>query len=350
MPYVMTVRGPISPEQLGVTICHTHLLASLQFMFRPRAEASKAALGDRPITMDLLGRLRRDPSLVKDNLILGDVDVAIEEVMAFKKNGGQSIVEVSPAGIGRDPIGLRQIANATGLNIICPTGWYMALSHPPLVKEKSIDQLADIMVKELTEGIGKTGIRAGMIGELAMSGRGPADPFQKEEEKVLRAAARAQARTGVALTVHPNYLGRHWDTYIDILVEEGANVEKCYMSHMEMYCPDVEYQQSILARGVHISYDQFGHEEYMDAIAPGVGFPPDRLRVDGLVALVKAGHANRIVLSNECAFKLSYRRYGGHGYGHLMENIVPELKHRGVSEAQLHTMLVENPARLLAVE
>lgn len=183
-----------------------------------------------------------------------------------------------------------------------------------------------------------------------MSGRGPAEPFHKDEAKVLRAAARAQARTGVALTVHPNYLGRHWDTYIDILVAEGANLDKCYMSHMAMSCPDVEYQKSILARGVHVSYDQFGHEERMDSIAPGVGFPPDRMWVDGLVALLQAGYANRIVLSNECAFKLGYRRYGGHGYGHLLMNIVPELKYRGVSDAQLHAMLVENPARLLAVE
>ena len=88
----------------------------------------------------------------------------------------------------------------------------------------------------------------------------------------------------------------------------------------------------------------------MEGVAPGVGFPPDRLRVDGIVGLVKAGFANRIVLSNECAFKLGYRRYGGHGYGHILLNIVPELKYRGVGDAQLHAMLVENPARLLAVE
>lgn len=171
-----------------------------------------------------------------------------------------------------------------------------------------------------------------------------------DEEKVLRAAARAQARTGAALTIHPNAPGRHWDGYLDIIEAEGANLAKVYLSHMEMYMPDVDYQVRLLARGVSLGYDQFGHEEYFDNVVPGVGFPPDRLRVDGIVELCRQGFADRLVLANEIAFKMGYRSCGGFGYGHLLQSIVPELRFRGVTDEQLQAMLVDNPARLLAIE
>lgn len=350
MSHVMTVRGRISPEQLGVTMCHTHLLINLMCWFQPPKEASKVALAELKFSLENLGRIRRDAMAVKDNLIIGDIDEAIAEVREYQKNGGQTIVEVTMPGIGRDPIGMRQISCATGLHVVCGTGWYAASSHPAIVREKSADELAAIMVTEIKEGIGKTGIRAGVIGEIAMSGRNSREPFFPDEEKVLRAAARAQARTGAALTVHPNPAGRHWQTYLDILEEEGANLGKCYLSHMELFWPDLEYHKAVLARGVYVSYDQFGHEEYFDSLAPGVGFPPDRHRVDGIVALCKEGYANRIVLANEVAYKMAYRRCGGHGYGHLLATILPELRFRGVGDDQIHAMLVENPARLLAME
>lgn len=350
MPHVMTVRGPISPEELGITMCHTHLLCNLAPLLPPAAEASRIALADLQFSLENLGRIRRNALAVRANLILGDVDEAIAEAMEYPKNGGRTIVEVTLPGIGRDPVGLRQISYATGLHVVSGTGWYVAASHPPIVKQKSTDELAAIMVKEIAEGIGSTGIRAGVIGEIAMGRSFTGEPFVPDEEKVLRAAARAQARTGVALTIHPNLIGKFWDTYIDIVEEEGANPSKCYLSHMEAYMPDVEYQKQLLARGVYISYDQFGHEERNDAIAPGIGFVPDRMRVDGIVELCKQGYADRIVLANEAAFRTCYLRGGGFGYGHLLQNIVPELRYRGVTDAQIHTMLVENPARLLAVE
>jgi phosphotriesterase-related protein len=345
MSTVMTVRGPIAIEDMGITMNHVHVLINLMCWFQEPLEASRMFLSNLPVTMDILGDIRRDIFINKDNMILGDIDLAIQEVMEFKKLGGSTLVEVTPQGIGRDPVGLRKISEITGLNIICSTGWYVAFSHPPLIKQASIDDLYNIMLQELTEGIDRTGIKAGFIGEIAMSGT-PDRPFEDDEEKVLRAAARASAKTGVPVTVHPNFFGKHVDTYIDVLLSEGARKEKIFISHMEMYPEDLDYQKAILDRGVSISYDQFGFECYMDSMAPGAGLPADRERVNNLVSLIQAGYEKQLLISNECCFKVLYKRYGGYGYGHILEHIVPELIYKGIPEEKVRTILVDNPKRL----
>jgi phosphotriesterase-related protein len=347
MTEIMTVRGPVSLEDMGISMTHIHVLSNLMCWFQEPMEASKVFLSNLPLSMEMLGDIRRDIFINKDNMVLGDIDLAIQEVMEYKRLGGSTLVEVTPPGIGRDPRGLRKISESTGLNIVCCTGWYTAFSHPPMIKDLSVEGLYSIMVKELTEGIDGTGIRAGFIGELAMSGT-PENPFEKNEEKVLRAAARASAQTGTPLTVHPNFLGKHVDTYIDLLLSEGARKDKIFISHMEMYPDDLDYQKSILDRGVSISYDQFGFECYMDSMAPGEGLPSDRERVKNLVSLIQSGYEKQLLVSNECCFKILYKKYGGYGYGHILQHIVPELRHKGVGEAQIKTILVDNPRRLFS--
>jgi phosphotriesterase-related protein len=348
----MTVRGPISPEDLGITMCHVHVLSELKVaeQAKPPAKMTQEELDllRHPVTTEMLGMIRRHVNDVcaLDNNLLGDIDLAIAELNAYKKAGGSSIVETSVVGLKRDPAGLKKISEATGLNIICGTGWYIGPSHPPMTKEASIEQLAAIMVRELTEGIDGLGIRAGFI-KAGLSGPNPEVPFQGAEEKVLRACARAQAATGAVMTMHPcHHYGRarHLHTYIDILEAEGANLEKVYMSHMEFWHDDIEYQKSLLDRGITLSYDQFGCEEY---VRPGWSKAPDSSRVTAVGTLVKMGYASQIVLANEIVSKFRLRKYGGLGYSHLLDNIVPDFKAFGLNDQQLHTMLVENPRRLL---
>ncbi len=350
MSSVMTVRGPISADELGITMCHVHLLIELgvaeQKILLPEMTASEKALYDKPVTIDILGKIRRNYYCVKDDLILGDVNVAIEELLHYKGMGGGSVVEAGVIGIRRDPLGLKQISNVTGIHVICSTGWYIGASHPAYVKQKSRDELCHFMVQEIQNGIGNTGIRAGLI-KVALSGPTPDVPFTGDEEKTLRAAARAQSQTGAALTIHPcHHMGRarHWDTYLKILQDEGANLEKVYLSHMEFYAADTDYQQKLLDRGVTAAYDQFGFEEY---VKPGVRKPSDHERVHGVVRLVEAGYVKQIVLSNEVVSKSHLKKYGGYGYSHVLENIVPDLKYCGVTQEQLNTMLIDNPRRLL---
>lgn len=345
MPDVMTVRGPIAPEALGITMCHTHVLSDGRCLLAMPEEASRQALADAPLTMQNLGAVRRDALANKDNLVHGDVDAAVRELTRFKMMGGSSVVETSPRGFGRDPVGLFKVSNATGLNIICSTGFYVGASHPPVVAQSSESELRALMVNELTKGIGTTGIRAGVI-KIAM-GTSWGRPFaDANEEKAFRAAVQAHAETGAAIEIHPArpYTTRHWDTYFDIIEKAGGRLEKVMALHMEFFARDIDYQKSLLDRGVTVSYDQFGGEEYFTSRDDA--YPPDRLRVDAVCALVEAGHAAKVVLSNEVAWKCNYTEYGGHGYGHILENILPEFRSKGMKEADIRTMLVENPKRM----
>ena len=351
MAQVVTVNGPISPDALGKTMCHVHLLSHLTVAEQKADDAvistTDYVLRDKPVTMELLGLIWRHQFEVcsNDNNLLGDVGEAVSEVMFFKRRGGGSLVEATPIGIKRDPAGLREIASATGVNIICVTGWYISASHPAFVQQAGVDELCNYMVCELTQGIGTTGIRAGVI-KTALSGKIDV-PFTGSEEKVLRDAAHAQAQTGAAMTLHPcHHYGRakHYHTYLDIIKEEGGNLEKCYLSHIEFWAADFDYQESLLDRGATLAFDQFGSEEYA---RPGWPKPSDKERVEAVVRLLKAGYADKVMLSNEVVIKSRLRRYGGYGYAHVLENIVLDLKYHGVTEEQIHSMLVRNPQRLL---
>jgi phosphotriesterase-related protein len=167
---------------------------------------------------------------------------------------------------------------------------------------------------------------------------------------VLRAAARAQRATGVSRTGHPNFLGDHRDTYIDILEKEGADLGKCYMSHLGLY-PNVGVPTRILKRGVgFVSYDHFGHEELFESsMGPGRGFSTDKEEVRVVQGLLDAGYADRILLCAAVAMKTCYQHYGGWGYSHVYDNSIPWLKSLGAAGSAIAQMMVDNPRRLHAL-
>lgn len=349
MATLNTVLGPIDAGQIGGTMSHVHLTINILCWHQTPDSGVLRGLSESKITLQNLGLVRRNAMLFKDNLVQDDLDLAMREAEQYKLAGGQTLIDVDLPGMGRDPLAQQKIARATGLNIVASTGWYIQASHPPEIADKSVEELAEIMVKEITVGIGSTGVKAGNIGEIAMSGP-PHEPFRPVEEKVLRAAARAQKATGLSLTVHPNFPRDHWDTYIDILEKEGADLGKCYMSHLGLY-PNAEVPKRLLKRGVgFVSYDQLGHEELFESAAgPGHGFSTDKEEVRVIMELLGAGYADRLLLCTEVAMKTCYKHYGGWGYSHVFDNILPWLKSLGATEAQIQTMMVENPRRLHAV-
>ena len=349
MATLNTVLGPIDADQIGGTMSHVHLTIDIMCWHQPPDSGVLRGLSERKITMQNLGQVRRNAMLFKDNLVQDDLDLAVQEAAEYQFAGGQTLIDVDLPGMGRDPAALQKIARATGLNIVASTGWYVQFSHPPEIAAKSIEELTDIMVKEITVGIGNTGIKAGNIGEIAMSGA-PHEACQPGEEKVLRASARAQKATGVSLTVHPNFPADHWDTYIDILEKEGADLGKCYMSHLGLF-PNAAVPKHILNRGVgFVSYDHFGHEELFESSGgPGFGFSTDKEEVRVVRELLDAGFAERVLLCAEVAMKTCYKAYGGWGYSHVYDNIIPWLKSLGASDADVQTMMVANARRLHAV-
>jgi phosphotriesterase-related protein len=251
---VMTVLGPIPVEELGVTLTHEHILSDVGCNGPEPHEASRKHLFHHPLTIDILGEVRALPQSNRDNQRLTDIGLLTSEVAQFAHAGGRSIVEVTPEGIGRDVAGLQQISHRTGVNIIASAGYYIELSHPPRLRSMSIDDIADEIVRDVTEGVPGTGVRAGSLGEIGID-----MDFTAQEEKGLRAACRASARTQVPLTIHtPGGSVRSHEyrrRILDIAEEEGADIRHTIVEHVYIRPSDFDSQLEIAARGAFLGYD-----------------------------------------------------------------------------------------------
>lgn len=348
---IVTVLGEIAPEALGPTIMHEHLFIDLSTTFTPVADPDLARFREMPVGPEMIELLHQWPfSLTVDNGRLLDEKVAVEELAQFMNAGGSALVDCTLEGIGRDPLAVRRVAEATGLHVIQGTGYYVELTHPAHVRSATVEQLAAHFVRELRDGIGETGVRAGIIGEIGVSGINPATRkiegvITSEEEKVLRAAGAASIETGAAVTVHLDPRSTGADRVIDILEEEGVDPTRMIMGHMDAN-PNVEYHLRVADRGVFVEYDHFGREYYAGHM--NQPYTKDARRVELLLELLRRGFERQLLLSQDVCAKIDLERFGGNGYGHVLKRIVPLLRGEGVGEDALDAMLVENPRRALA--
>ena len=353
MNMIQTVTGPINPDELGIVSLHEHVYSGGgPALDMDGEDQSDFPYWDLPITIDILGALRHGAPN-RQNMSLDDEGIAAEELGHFAAHGGTTVVDNTGVGLNRDPVALQRIAEATGVNIITTTGFYKQAMHPPWVAKMTADQVADLMVSEIEEGIDGTGIRAGSIGECACSEE-PL-PYHPEEEKILRAACRAQIRTGVGFTIHPSIfdavrggIATVGEAYVDLLEEEGADLDSFYLSHCDLSLDHLDYHRRLLDRGITISYDTFGYEGMnMPAFLGGCRMPGDIERVNAIAVLCHEGYDRQIVMAQDVGVRMLWKRYGGSGYSLVLEWAVPLLRERGVTESQIHNMLVENPKRIL---
>jgi phosphotriesterase-related protein len=350
---IMTTLGPIDAALAGVTLMHEHLLIDVSYKWQRPTEVTLRALAEQPITLANLGYLRRNIGAIKANLRLDDVDTAAAEAMAFKREGGGTIVDVSTVGIGRDPRALRAIALQAGINVVTCTGFYLQRSHPPAVAAASVEQLAGEMIAEIQQGIGDTAIRPGIIGEIGLgepmyAAGHTGDEMHPDEAKVLRAAGWAQQATGLPITLHiynyrPNRLAH---LALDVLEHEGVNLARVVVGHLDNRI-DVEYAASVMDRGAYAEFDTFGIEASLDATLSE--YPRDTERIRALVELISRGYVEQLLVSHDVCTKMQLAAYGGWGYGHLSRHIEPRLRKAGVSDDQLTTIRISNPRRLLDV-
>ncbi len=334
MSEVQTVLGPIAPSEMGITLMHEHLLLDATPWFQEPEEASRRALAHRPVSMEMLGALRNDPFLVRDNCELTDEGAATEEVTLFRLAGGRTVVDPTCRGIGRDPRALQRISRATGLHVVMGAGYYLQPAHPAHVREMSVEDVASEIEADVRDGI--DGVRAGIIGEIGVS-----KDFTREEEKVLRGAARAQARTGVTLEVHLQGWERHGGRVLDVVAEEGGDLGRTVLCHMNPSGEDLEYQAMLARRGAWLEYDMIGMDYYYaDQEAQS---PSDEENARAIRRLLDAGFLGQILISQDVFIKIQLVRYGGTGYSHILEHFVPRLHRHGFTEDEIGKLLVENP-------
>jgi phosphotriesterase-related protein len=345
---VMTVTGPVAAANLGVTLMHEHLLLDIDWPGLWPDASAWPDLVDVPVGIETLGVLRRDPFALRDNARLDDVGLAVEEAARFRAAGGRTIVEVTSTGIHPDPAGLREIARATGLNVVAGCGWYVGPSHPAELAAADPGALARRLVADLTEGIGDSGVRAGVIGEV-----GTFNPIRPTERTSLLAAARAHRETGAAISVHLSSRdGGNVRQVVELLSSEGVDPRRVALGHIDLGI-DQEDRYFAVDNGYNVQFDTFGHEHYY-SVHPGAYAyiwrdPRDFERVAWIEDLVRRGYVEHVLLSQDICVKTMLRRYGGFGYDHLLTNVVPMMRERStITDGQIQVMLAANPARVLA--
>jgi phosphotriesterase-related protein len=338
---VHTVKGLLAPSELGKTMTHEHLLWDQIVWWKgDPEELSLREFIHQPISMESLGQIYYHPHLHLDNIQQFSVDLAISEALYFKKAGGSTLVDVTSRGLGRDPAALLAISEMTGLNILMGSGYYVSSLRPPEMLGWSKEQLAELIIREFADGVGDTGICPGVIGEISIS-----DLNNTDEVKGIQAGAIAQRQTGAPLYIHPLIFETRGEAIIDILGKEGTDLSKVVLCHCDPTLEDTAYHGRLAKRGVYIEYDQFGLEFY---VADSIFLPRDIERIRAIRRQIELGNLSQILISQDVAFKTSLVKYGGWGYAHILRDLVPIMKRAGFTEEELHAILVENPARLLA--
>jgi phosphotriesterase-related protein len=255
------------------------------------------------------------------------------------------VVDVTSIGIGRDPRALAQVSRATGVNVVMGASWYVEANWPPeaRIPERSEEDIRDEIVRDLTEGVGDTGIRAGIIGEVGCSW-----PMTAGERKVLRASAAAQWLTGSALSVHPGRACNAPMEIVEVLRDAGADLSRTILCHIDRTIADRARLKALAETGCVLEYDLFGMENSYYAWDLPVDMPNDAGRIGRIMWLIAEGHLDQITISHDTCFRHLLVRYGGAGYGHIPANVMPLMRRKGMTPRQIARILVETPARLLA--
>ncbi len=261
---------------------------------------------------------------------LDETEKTIREFNGLHERGVGMIVDVTNRGMGRDVNTVCRVAQQTGVTILHSTGYYKEPFLPAEVYDHTEEQLAQMMVEELTTGIEDTGVKASVIGEIGTS----KERIEPAEEKIFRASCRAQLQTGVPIVTHTT-LGLLGLEQVALFQQMGVDLSRVVLSHIDL-SGDVEYMKRLLDKGVNIAFDTVGKNNYQ----------PDEQRAKWLVALCEAGYAGQIVMSMDITRKSHFKENGGLGYAYLLDTFVPMLRRAGIRDAALHQLLCETPARI----
>jgi len=308
MAAINGVRGPIDSGTLGFTLMHEHVLV-----------ANWAMRQAFPDWIDRAAVIAR----------------AVEEARAAKARGIRTLVDLTPINLGRDIRVIHEVAEQADIQIIAATGFYW--TEEPWLQGWEPAALADLLIRDVTEGIQGTTIKAGII-KAATDHLG----VTELNRKLLQIAARVHRATGVPISTHTAVQERTGLAQQDIFAEAGVDLSRVVIGH----CGDTEdiaLLEEILRRGSFIGMDRFG----LDLILPM------EKRVSVIAELCRRGWVDRLVLSHDACCHIDWfpaaeiRRLAPRwSFRHIPDDVLPALRRDGVTEAQIVTMTVENPRRV----
>ena len=311
---VETARGPVEAAELGRTLMHEHvfvLTADVQQNYPDEWGDEDARVAD-----------------------------AVRRLGELPAHGIDTIVDVTAIGQGRNVPRVKRIADQLpDLNIVVATGIYTFDEVPLYFWRRPAEAMTELFVHDITEGIAGTGVKAGML-KCAVDTKG----LTSGVERVLRSVAKAHARTGTPITIHTHAAGQHGPAILEVLKEEGADLDRVVLGHSGDATSNPDYLETMARAGLTLGMDRFGIDHFATF--------EDRSAL--VTELCRRGLAERMVLSHDTCCYIDWFAPGSLDdlkhwhYLHVSQDVLPYLTDHGVSDDQIDAMLIRNPARILA--
>ena len=310
MPQVETALGPIDVNDIGMCLMHEHII-----------------IADWDMRSNYEGYVDIEKEVPK----------AVASLNKAKERGVSTIVDLTPVNLGRDIHSILAVSKATGVNVICPTGFYW--TEEPWMHGWDSDYLSNYMIKDINEGILDTGIKAGII--KCASDHPGVDDFNK---KLLQASAIAHRETGAPISTHTTVSNSSARDQVAAFKEFGVDLSRVVIGHMGD-SSDIDYLEEILSNGCFIGMDRFGLEAFL----------PTDVRVQTVATLCNKGYAGQMVVSHDaCSFQDFFdgeyvEKFAPNWcYEHVPRDVLPALAAAGISQADIDTMMVDNPRKVFS--
>jgi phosphotriesterase-related protein len=309
---VNTVLGPLDSGKLGFTLSHEHVMVV-----------------STPVQYAYPEFILRDETIGR----------GISELGEAYSEGVRTIVDVTPFDSGRDVAMMQDVSRGSGVQIVCATGCWLDI--PRVLWGASPDLVASFFIRDITKGIEKTTVKAGII--KVANDIGGVTP---QGEIILRAAARAQRATGVPISTHTWAPERVGDQQVRIFEEEGVDLNRVYIGHSND-TTDIQYLTGLMDKGAWVGLDRYPGGE-----TPGT--PDWEGRTEVVKKLIDAGYGSRIMLGHDRdvtvtmgnkAEQESAQRYNPDGFLFITRRVLPRLRQMGVSEQAIEDIMVGNPRR-----
>ncbi|HBK3301550.1 phosphotriesterase-related protein [Citrobacter koseri] len=275
--------------------------------------------------------LHIDLSGFKNNLDcrLDQYDLICQEMKDLRALGVRNIIEMTNRYMGRNPQFMLDLMRDSGINVVACTGYYQDAFFPEHVATRSVEQLAQEMIDEIVIGIDNTTLKAGIIAEIGSS-EGVITPL---EEKVFIAAARTHNETGRPISTHTSFSTMGLEQ-LALLQAQGVDLSRVVIGHCDLK-DNLDGILQMIDLGAYVQFDTIGKNNYY----------PDEKRIDMLNALRQRGLLNRVMLSMDITRRSHLKANGGNGYDYLLTTFIPQLRQSGFSQADVDTMLRDNPSQ-----
>jgi phosphotriesterase-related protein len=318
---------------------HEHVLVDASVWYRTR-RPEDARFEQIPVSADTLADVRWHAFSFRDNLRLDSAEAALDGLRRFRVAGGQTVVDTTTIGLQPRPTEVADVARLAGVNVVQGAGFYVHPSHCPQVCAAGVDALEEFLERQLTAGVGDSGVLPGIFGEIGMSA-----PPEACERRVLRASARVAARWGMSVSIHVDGSGTFGTEHVEDCVGEGLPADRVICGHMDERL-DAAYHRELAQAGATLAFDTFGSELKYSGL---FDHPSDTVRMRWVADLIEAGWERQLVLGQDVFVKAHLRQFGGNGYEHLPARVLPTLEAEyGIPSATLEQLMLHNPRRLLA--